>query len=147
MKRLLDKTDERLLLELADNARLSHAELAERVHLSRNAVRQRVERLERDGHIRGYTIVRGSAGGEQPLVSALIFVYRHDRLRGVDVTQALAKIPEVVSCDVVAGEFDIVLRVESPDADRIRAVWESISALPGVRDTVTAFVLSNLVRR
>jgi hypothetical protein len=47
---------------LTRNGRISHSELASKVLLSRNAVRQRIERLEREGHIAGYTIVR--AGGD-----------------------------------------------------------------------------------
>lgn len=59
MKRILDRADERILAELTRNARIPHAELAEKVNLSRNAVRQRIERLERDSLILGYTIVAG----------------------------------------------------------------------------------------
>jgi Lrp/AsnC family leucine-responsive transcriptional regulator len=57
MKRVLDSHDQRVLDELRGDGRVSHSDLAERVHLSRNAVRQRVERLERDGMIRGYTVL------------------------------------------------------------------------------------------
>ena len=57
MKRILDPLDERILAELTANARIAHAELGLKVNLSRNAVRQRIERLERDGAIQGYTPV------------------------------------------------------------------------------------------
>ena len=49
----MDTIDEKIIAELTRNARISHAELASRVLLSRNAVRQRAERLERQGHIAG----------------------------------------------------------------------------------------------
>jgi Lrp/AsnC family leucine-responsive transcriptional regulator len=146
MKRMTDKIDERIVGELTRNARITHAELAGRVHLSRNAVRQRIERLERDGIIQGYTIVAKPEGDRQSL-AALIFVYRQDRMRGADVIQALRGIPEVIACDVVSGEFDLIVRVESPDSDRIRQIWEEIARLPGVRDTLTAFMLSPVIRR
>lgn len=147
MKRLLDRADERILLELTRNARLPHAEIAERIHLSRNAVRQRIDRLERDGFIEGYTIVSGKGRPSQPPVTALIFVYRQDRMRGGDVIQALRRMPEVVSCDVMSGEFDLVLRVEALSSDRIRIIWEEIAGLAGVRDTLTAFSLSSVIKR
>ena len=54
----MDAVDEKIVAELTRNARVSYAELAHRVVLSRNAVRQRIERLERQGHIAGCTIVR-----------------------------------------------------------------------------------------
>ena len=53
MKRILDPLDERILAELTANARIAHVELGAKVNLSRNAVRQRIERLERDGAIQG----------------------------------------------------------------------------------------------
>lgn len=61
MKRILDPLDERIIAELRLNARAAHAELATKVNLSRNAVRQRIERLERDGVIQGYTVRTGRA--------------------------------------------------------------------------------------
>ncbi|MBP2239158.1 DNA-binding Lrp family transcriptional regulator [Sinorhizobium kostiense] len=147
MKYLLDRTDEQILVELKANARISHAELSAKVNLSRNAVRVRIERLEREGFIKGYTIVTGDGGSSQHFTTALIFVYRHDRMRGGDVIQALRKIPEVVACDVMTGDFDLLVRVESPEADRIRQIWQLIAEMPGVRDTLTAFALSSVIRK
>ena len=48
MKRILDPLDELIIAQLQLNGRAAHAELAAKVNLSRNAVRQRIERLERD---------------------------------------------------------------------------------------------------
>ncbi|WP_434730388.1 Lrp/AsnC family transcriptional regulator [Rhizobium binae] len=147
MKYLLDRIDELVLAELKNNARISHAELSAKVNLSRNAVRVRIERLEREGFIKGYTIVASDGGNDRQVTTALMFVYRHDRMRGGDVINVLRKIPEVVACDVMTGDFDLVVRVESSQADRIRQVWQQISELPGVRDTLTAFALSSVVRK
>ncbi|MET8945112.1 Lrp/AsnC family transcriptional regulator [Streptomyces sp. NPDC004542] len=144
----LDAIDEKIINELTRNARLSHAELGHRVLLSRNAVRQRIDRLERQGHIRGYTIVRG--GGEddgRPTASAFVLVYRQDRMRGGDVLAALKGIPEVVICDVLSGEFDLMVRIEAASLERVRGIWEHIARMPGVRDTVTALTLSQVVNR
>ncbi|EJC75313.1 transcriptional regulator [Rhizobium leguminosarum bv. trifolii WSM2012] len=147
MKYLLDRTDEQILVELKANARISHADLSAKVNLSRNAVRVRIERLEREGFIKGYTILTGDGGNSQNVTTALIFVYRHDRMRGGEVVQALRKIPEVVACDVMTGDFDLLVRVVSPEADRIRQIWQLIAEMPGVRDTLTAFALSSVIRR
>lgn len=142
MKRILDPLDERILAELTANARIAHAELGAKVNLSRNAVRQRIERLERDGAIQGYTIRQGGADPQTSLISAVVFVYRHDRMRGEDVLSALHEIPEVVQCDVLSGEFDLMLRLQAASPDRVHRVWKQIAAMPGVENTVTSFVLS-----
>lgn len=147
MKQSIDKIDEKILSELRANSRVAHAELAGRVNLSRNAVRQRIDRLERHGLIGGYTIIEGHISKSRQRMIAMIFVERHDRMRGSDVLQAIRGIEEVVSCDVMSGDFDLVLRVEASEADRIRLIWQQISALPGVKDTVTAFALTSLIDR
>ncbi|MBY5357658.1 Lrp/AsnC family transcriptional regulator [Rhizobium leguminosarum] len=147
MKNLLDRTDEQIVAALKANARTSHADLSAKVNLSRNAVRVRIERLEREGFIKGYTIVTGDGATSQNVTTALVFVYRHDRMRGGDVIQALRKIPEVVACDVMTGDFDLLVRVESSKADRITQIWHLIAEMPGVRDTLTSFALSSVIRK
>ncbi|UOB11634.1 Lrp/AsnC family transcriptional regulator [Streptomyces sp. HP-A2021] len=142
----MDAIDEKIITELTRNGRISHSELASKVLLSRNAVRQRIERLEREGHVAGYTIVR--AGGDtSDVVSALVLVYRHDRMRGGDVLAALKRIPEVAICEILSGDFDIMVRLEAASLERIRNIWEDIAEMPGVRDTVTALTLSRVVNR
>lgn len=147
MKYLLDRVDEQILIELKANSRISHADLSMKVNLSRNAVRVRIERLEREGFIKGYTIVTWDGENSQNVTTALIFVYRHDRMRGGEVIQSLRKIPEVVACDIMTGDFDLLVRVESCEADRIRQIWQSIAEMPGVQDTLTAFALSSAIRK
>ncbi len=95
------------------------AELATKVNLSRNAVRQRIERLERDGAIQGYTVRTGEGRQASSSINAVIFVYRYDRMRGADVLQALRAIPEVIECDVMSGEFDLMLRVGAASPERV----------------------------
>lgn len=142
----MDAIDQKIVAELTRNARVSYAELASKVLLSRNAVRQRIERLERQGHIAGYTIVRaGAETGE--VVSALVLVHRQDRMRGGDVLAAIKRIPEVVICEILSGDFDIMVRLEAASLERIRGIWEDIARMPGVRDTVTALTLSPVVNR
>src|SRR4051794_33068596 len=116
----LDQIDQSILAELTRNARISHAELASKVLLSRNAVRQRIDRMERKGFIQGYTIVSGPPG--QGPVSAFLMVYRKDRVRGSDVIAVLQSIPEVVLCDVVSGDFDLLVRVEARSLERIQDI-------------------------
>jgi Lrp/AsnC family transcriptional regulator, leucine-responsive regulatory protein len=142
MKLVLDKVDEKILIQLTDNARLSHNDIANSVNLSRNAVRTRIERLERDGFIRGYTIKKGLPTTDLEPIRALMFVYRKDRMRGNDVLRYVRSVQEIVTCDVMSGELDIVLHVAATSVDRIRRLWDEISALPEVLNTVTSFVLT-----
>lgn len=144
MKRVIDPQDEKILVELTMNARISHAELGEKIHLSRNAVRQRIERMERDGVIQGYTLKLGEGKRTTSLISAVIFVYRFDRMRGNDVVTAIKKFPEVVNCEIMSGEYDLMLRIEAENPERVHLIWKEIAALASVENTVTTFSLSKL---
>ncbi|KJL32225.1 Lrp/AsnC family transcriptional regulator [Microbacterium sp. NPDC089698] len=141
----MDGTDHRILAELTADARVALVELAARVHLSRNAVKQRIERMERDGVIAGYTVVRGAAAARR--VTAIVMVYRTDRMRGAHVVTALERIPEVVRCDILSGEFDLFVTVRADTMDRIGEIWEMIAALPGVENTVTSLSLTRVIDR
>ncbi|MFH8252047.1 Lrp/AsnC family transcriptional regulator [Microbacterium sp. B2969] len=141
----LDEIDHRILAELTADARLPLVTLAGRVHLSRNAVKQRMERMERDGVIDGYTLRRGAGSARR--MTAVVLVYRADRMRGGGVVTELARIPEVVRCDILSGQFDLLVTVIAESMDRIGEIWEQIAALPGVADTVTSVSLARPVDR
>ena len=141
----LDDIDQQLLAALTEDARVPMVALANRVHLSRNAVRQRVERMERDGVISGYTVLRGAAS--RPRVTAMVMVYRVDRMRGDIVIAALRGIAEVTRCDVLSGAYDLFVTVEADSMERVGQIWEQIASLPGVADTVTAVSLSRAIDR
>ena len=55
-KMTFDPIDRMLLNLLRENARTSTAELARKLHLSRTTVQSRIERLERNHVVAGYTI-------------------------------------------------------------------------------------------
>ena len=52
----MDQTDKRIIEELCSNSRITMKELGERVHLTGPAAAARVEKLEDNGVIEGYSI-------------------------------------------------------------------------------------------
>ena len=69
----MDETDEQLLSLLTQNARSPVASLAKSLGLARSTVQSRLERLERDGVIAGYTLRLGDAArGERIRATALL---------------------------------------------------------------------------
>lgn len=141
----LDQIDLKILSELEQNSRLPVATLAQRVSLSRNAVRQRIERMERDQIITGYTIKRGDGKSNKNNVTAYMFISRHDRIRGADVTAAIKQIPEVKSCHIVSGDLDLILRIEASSQERIKEIWRTLADSPSILDINTSFSLSEII--
>ena len=140
-----DSFDLKILDELTLNARLPTSQIADKVKLSRNAVRQRIERMERDGVIKGYTLRLGEGQHQGDAVTAIIMVFRKDRMRGADVINSLRKIQEVRQCYVLSGEFDLLLKLRAHSQERLCQIWQKIAELPGVENTTTSFTLQQVI--
>ena len=135
----LDRIDRNILAALSANGRLSAAELAAKVGLSKTPVQARVKRLEREGYIRGYAaIVDRERMGEGHV--AFVQVKLSDtRSAALDAfNKAVLTIPEVEQCHMIASSFDYLLKVRTKDIAAYRRVLgERISALPHVAQTST----------
>jgi DNA-binding Lrp family transcriptional regulator len=141
----LDATDRALLHALRENARLSAAELARRLQLSRTTVQSRLERLERQRVITGYTVVVADAV-EAALVRAHVLITLAPRQSGA-IEAALRRIPEVRVLHSVSGPFDLIAVVAAQSIGELDALIDRIGALDGVERTTSAIVLSTRIER
>jgi DNA-binding Lrp family transcriptional regulator len=129
--RQLDDLDRRLLVLLAADGRAPMSELGRSVGLSRTAVLARVQRLERDGVIRGYhadVVLPRAAAAHRARVGIVI--------RTPDVAgyvRRLAALPGVSEVETVTGEYDLMVLVTAAAAGELDAVLDMIS---GWRETV-----------
>ena len=143
----LDRIDRNILVVLARSGRLSMAELAERVGLSKTPVQARVKRLEKDGFIRGYAAIvdREKMGaGHVAFVQVKLSDTRSAALDAFN--RAVTDVPEIEQCHMMAASFDYLLKVRTRDIAAYRRVLgERISALPHVAQTST-FVAMETVK-
>lgn len=143
----LDRIDRNILTALAREGRLSMADLADKVGLSKTPVQARVRRLERDGYIRGYAalIDHDRMGeGHVAFVQVKLSDTRSSALNAFN--KAVLGVPEVEQCHMIASSFDYLLKVRTKDIAAYRRVLgERISALPHVAQTST-FVAMETVK-
>ncbi|MES2171447.1 MAG: Lrp/AsnC family transcriptional regulator [Actinomycetota bacterium] len=139
----IDATDARLLLALAQDARLSGVELAQRLGLSRNTVQARLARLESTGLL-GSTDRRVDLRGlGYPLVAFISAKVDQHRLGQIEV--ALAGIAEVIEVHGIAGEDDIMIRVAARDTDDLYRVTGVVLDIPGVDRTELSLSMREMV--
>ena len=112
-----------------------------RVSLSAPAVKRRVDRLEADGVIRGYTaqVDPGRFGWR---THALVALYTEGRMAAAEVREAVERHPEVEAAYTVAGEASAVLHVRARDTAHLEESLERLRDHPGVTRTQTQIVLS-----
>ena len=142
----LDKYDLAILQELQTDARLTNAELAQRVGLSAAPCWRRVRALEEEGFIKGYRaeIDRNKIG-----LGVLAFVRLDaDRSTGNltrEMEDAIAKIPEVVACHYISGTGTFELQVVAQDLDSFSGfARQHLMNLPNVKDLHTSFSLGEV---
>ncbi|MCB1266402.1 MAG: Lrp/AsnC family transcriptional regulator [Mycobacterium sp.] len=142
----LDDTDERILAELAENARATFAEIGERVSLSAPAVKRRVDRMLDSGVIRGFTTVvdRNALGWN---TEAYVQVFCHGRIAPAELRAAWIDIPEVVGAATVTGTSDAILHVLARDMRHLESALERIRSSAEVERSESIVVLSNLIER
>lgn len=139
---MLDAVNCAILEELQRDARLSMAELGRRVNMSPPAVAERVQRLEREGVIRGYhadvdPVRVGYA------VAAVVRVA--PATRQLDRIREIAReTPEVVECHRITGEDCFFLKLHLCSIDELEPVLDRFT--PYGR-TTTSIVHSSPVDR
>jgi Lrp/AsnC family leucine-responsive transcriptional regulator len=149
MSDALDRTDRRLLAALQDDARLTVAELAERVALSTSPCWRRVRRLEQAGYIEGYHAHLSAAKlgyGITAFVSVVMGSHTQDVARAFEA--AVQEIPQVVACHNVSGEYDFLLEVVATDLATYGEFARNVlQGLPGVRELHSSFSLMSIKAR
>jgi DNA-binding Lrp family transcriptional regulator len=142
----MDDIDRRIVALLRENARRSFQDIGGHVHLSAPAVKRRVDRLERDGVIRGYSaVVDPAAFGWH--AEAFVDLFCEGRMPAEAIKLAVEDEPGVVSAHTVAGEASALLHVKARDTQDLELSLERIRATDGISRTVTEVVLSTLFER
>ncbi|WP_278069639.1 Lrp/AsnC family transcriptional regulator [Brevundimonas sanguinis] len=137
--------DERLLTLLAENARMPITELARQLNLSRTTVQARIERLERNQVIAGYTLRRGAAA-ERALIKAHVLITVKPRSAAKTIAD-LARMDEIRTLQSVSGEVDLIAVVSTPSVEALDRVIDRIGSLDGVERTQTSVILATKVDR
>ncbi|WP_310644468.1 Lrp/AsnC family transcriptional regulator [Limnohabitans sp.] len=142
----LDKFDIAILSELQRDARLTNAELAQRVGLSAAPCWRRVRMLEEEGYITGY---RAELNRQMLGLGVLAFVRLDAERNSGDVTQvleaAIRQIPEIVSCHYISGTGTFELQVVSRDLHTFSQFARDVLInLPHVKDLHTSFSLGEV---
>lgn len=135
----LDQIDRRILAALAQDGRISVAELSRRVNLSKTPCQARIRRLEAAGYILGYRAVIDPKRLGLPHVAFVEVKLTDTRKAALEAfNRAVRALPEVEQAHMIASSFDYLLKVRTRDIAAYRELLgEKISALPHVAHTST----------
>jgi Lrp/AsnC family leucine-responsive transcriptional regulator len=142
----LDRIDRHILEVLQADGRISNVKLARKVNLTPTPCLERVKRLERDGFIRGYTALLDPEKVDAGLlVFAEISLTHTARDVFREFRNEARKLPEILDCHLVSGNFDYLIKARVRDMQEYRAfLAEKILALPGVNGSRSYVVMEEV---
>lgn len=142
----LNETDIAILREVQENGRISNVELANRIELSPPATHARLKRLQAQGYIRQFVALLDQ---EMMGFDMTCFVNISLRMHGTEelagFRASVRKLPEVLDCHHVTGEFDYLLKIIVRNRKELqRFVEHKLTPIPGVARIYTSLVLDEI---
>lgn len=138
----VDDLDHQIIAVLKDNGRASNQKIAQKLGLSPAAVGARVRRLEKARMLRVVVVADFDVLGYNLLLAVGIRVERRDpRL----VARDLAALPQVFSCSLMAGVYNIEALVVLPDVNGLKDFMEnSLAHIAGINEFSAEVVVDML---
>ena len=143
----LDNVDRNILHEIQRDGRIAFVDLAEKVGLSKSPCLKRLRALEKEGYIKGYRAELDANKIEQGYL-----VYMQVKLRSTNrdalrrFNQAVQDVKEIMSCDMMSGGYDYLLKVRTRDMHAYRELLgDVLSVLPGI-DQSSSFPVMEQVK-
>lgn len=142
----MDKIDREIVRWLEQDARLSFAELGEKVGLSKTPCWQRVRTLERQGLIRGD---RAELDAERLGLKVHAFVFVSiDSARHAEFEAAAAHHPAVLQCYTTAGQADHLMHLLVGEIEALdRLLRLQVRRMPGVQRIETTVCMKTFKPR
>ncbi|WP_035259945.1 Lrp/AsnC family transcriptional regulator [Actibacterium mucosum] len=144
----LDNTDLRILTVLQRSGRISNAELADKVSLSASACHRRVQRLEGEGFVKDYVALLDARKMGRPttvFVEITLSGQADEVLEAFE--KAVARVPDVLECHLIAGQYDYLLKVVARDSEDFAQIHRRhLARLPGVAQMHSSFALRTVFK-
>jgi Lrp/AsnC family transcriptional regulator for asnA, asnC and gidA len=138
----VDDLDRQIIAVLKDNGRASNQKIAQKLGLSPAAVGARVRRLEKEKMLRIVVVADFDVIGCELLLAVGIRAERRDpRL----VARDLAALPQVFSCSLMAGTYNIEALVALRSVEALKDFMEiSLAQISGIGEFSAEVVVDML---
>jgi len=130
----MDKTDEKILSIMRNDARMPFSRIAREIGISEPAIRKRVLNLISRKEARFRVEIEHQ-------FSAILFGGVETKIPTSQVTDRIKRIPEVEWSYEISGDHDFICKISSQTIGKINECVERIRQTAGVIDTSTVFIL------
>ena len=146
MAAIMDNIDKNILDILQVNGRITNADLADQIKMSRSPVYERVKKLERSGYIDRYiALVNPAKVGIRCFTYVEVMLIQHGKRAVEQFIDAITQLPEVMECHHVTGDADFMLKIATYDISAYEGfLLHKLTALQNIRNLKTMVVLSTM---
>ena len=142
---IIDGKDKKLIALLSTNSRTSTAKLARTLGMSRTTVTSRIERLEKQGVITGYT-VQFSEDYERGRIHAHVMISSNPKSSAY-IVRTLKKISAIRDLHAVNGIYEMLAIVSAESTHHLDEVLDQIGNIDGIEKTTSSILLSTKFSR
>jgi len=139
-----DDIDLKILDLLLKDGRIAHTAIGKEIDLSGPSVYARIQRMEREGIIKGYNVVLAPEKVGRGLAA---FVRVRTQTPGYDSAafeRFLLEEEQILECHDVDGEDCYILKVRTTSTQSLQKLLATIRNFPGITRTVTTIALETL---
>jgi DNA-binding Lrp family transcriptional regulator len=143
---MVDEKDELILAELRKDSRMSTVDIARKTGLPRVTVHERIRKLKEKGVIKRFTIMLDHSKVGKPTTAFVLVSYDpHQQITQRKLAERLAKLDEVYEVHILAGEWDLLLKVRGESIEGIgRLVVDKLREIGGIGKTLTVTCFSTV---
>lgn len=139
---MLDEIDKKIIKVLEDEARTSLRKISELVKVSLGTVSNRVKKMEKNGVIKGYSVILDpdQIGWELNVVIGL----RIQKGRLIEIQEKIAKDSRVHGVYDVTGDFDSMVIARAKNRKDLDDLSKNVLSIDGVERSITHLVLNTV---
>ena len=139
---MLDEIDQKIIRVLEKDARTSLRKISEIVEVSLGTVSNRVKKMEKNGVIKGYSVILNpdEIGWELNVVIGL----RIQKGRLIEIQEKIAKDSRVHGVYDVTGDFDSMVIARAKNRKDLDDLSKNVLSIDGVERSITHLVLNTV---
>lgn len=134
----MDDIDARILNLLSQNANETATVIGAAVGLSIPAVNKRIQKLQKEGVLRRFTILTDGKQVGKPITAYILVILQSD---SDALLEYVASDPDVLECTAITGEYDYIIKVCAADVESLENKLLCLKRQKGVTKSHTMLSL------
>ena len=147
MSHKLDEKDIQILRLLQKNSKMTIREISKLVKAAPTTVFAKIKRMEKNGIIKEYRAILDSTklgkGTTAFVLASITYRMEGQKLSQREIAKKIAKFPEVQEVHIIAGDWDLLIKVKAESAEAIgNFVIDKLRLVDGIEKTLTCVVFT-----